>query len=361
MPELAKEYSVEVDTVDKDTWYQIIHDFSDASIYQTWSYDEIRFGRKRMSHLIVKKDSNIVAAAQVRIVKIPIIKTGIAYVYWGPLWKRKNTETDTDVFRQAIRALKNEYTKRRGLLLRIYPIIFNDESDMFLPILKDEGFTATQKEISSRTLLVDLTPDLETLRKGLNQKWRNCLNRAERNNLEVIGGSSDDMYQEFISLYKSMLARKKFIEPNDINEFREIQKVLPNACKMMIMLCRFEGNLCAGAIFSAMGTTGIYLFGAMNELGMKSNGSYQMQWKFIEWLKEQKFSCYDLNGINPETNPGTYKFKAGLCGKNGKDVFSLGKFEVHGNFLCTFAIKYGEALLSIYRKKKSSFTSDKHN
>ena len=48
MSDLDKAYSVEVDTVDKDTWYKIINDFSDANIYQTWSYDEIRFGRKKM-------------------------------------------------------------------------------------------------------------------------------------------------------------------------------------------------------------------------------------------------------------------------------------------------------------------------
>ncbi len=80
----------------------------------------------------------------------------------------------------------------------------------------------------------------------------------------------------------------------------------------------------------------------------------------MERLKEQNFSSYDLCGINQETNPGTYTFKAGLCGKNGKDVFDLGKFEAQGNFLSTLAVKYGSLLLSIYKKKGASFILGKH-
>jgi lipid II:glycine glycyltransferase (peptidoglycan interpeptide bridge formation enzyme) len=354
MMALTNGYRVEVDTVDKDTWHRIVNDFSDANLYQTWAYDEIRFGSKKMSHLIVKKDDKIVAAVQVRIVRVPIIKAGIAYVFWGPLWKPRNSESNPDIFRQAIRALRNEYAGRRGLLLRIDPILFSDEADVFIPLLQAEGFTAYSKESMGRTLLVDLSPDLDTLRKGLNQKWRNCLNRAIKNNLELIEGYGDDMFEMFIALYRELLDRKQFAESNDINEFRVIQKNLPADHKMKIILCRFEGALCAGAIFSVIGTTALYLFGAINEAGMKSNGSYLIQWKFIEWLKANHFTCYNLHGINPAANPGTYRFKEGLCGKNGKDVFVLGKFEVCDNKLSALAIHYGDLLWPIYKKGKAA-------
>jgi lipid II:glycine glycyltransferase (peptidoglycan interpeptide bridge formation enzyme) len=345
-------YSIEVDTVNKITWHEIINNFSDANIFQTWSHDEIRFGRKRISHLILKKDGQIVAAAQVRIVKIPFTAIGIAYVFWGPLWKLKESDVNTDIFTQAIRALKSEYAQRRGLLLRINPLLFNDESDVFLPILKNEGFALLQKETPSRTLLVNLSPDLDILRKGLDQKWRNCLNRAMKNDLELLEGDSDEMFAMFIGLYEELIERKKFDESIDINEFRLMQKDLPAEHKMRIILCRFEGNVCVGAVFSSIGNTGLYLFGATNQAGMKSNGSYLIQWKYMEWLKQHRFDCYNLHGINPVTNPGTYKFKAGLCGKNGKDVYFLGKFDFCENKLCEIAIKSGETLLASYKKNK---------
>jgi lipid II:glycine glycyltransferase (peptidoglycan interpeptide bridge formation enzyme) len=356
MFDILSNYSIEVNTISQDQWYRIINDFSDASIYQTWSYDEIRFGKNKISHLIVKEGDRIVAATQVRIVKIPILRIGIAYVYWGPLWKRKNTETNTDIFRLAIRALKDEYAGRRGLLLRIYPALFSDEVDIFEPILRTEGFTPLPNENISRTLLLDLNPSLDSLRKGLHQKWRNCLNKAERNSLELTEGTNDEMFHSFIGLYRTMLDRKNFIESNDINEFRIIQKALPDAYKMKIMLCHAEGQLCAGAIFSNLGSTGLYLFGATNTLGMKSNGSYLIQWRFIEWLKEKNASCYDLNGINPVKNPGTYKFKEGLCGKNGKDVYFLGKYDVCENKLNALCMKCIDLTISKYKEGKSCLT-----
>ena len=342
-------YSVEVDTVDKDTWYKIIKDFSDANIYQTWSYDEIRFGRKKISHLIVKNDGIIVAAAQVRIVKIPFSAIGIAYVFWGPLWKLKESSINTDIFTRAIRALKSEYAERRGLLLRIYPVLFSDEADVFLPILKNEGFTLLEKENAGRTLLIDLRQDLDVLRKGLDQKWRNCLNRAEKNGLEMIVGEEEGLFVEITKIYWEMVKRKALIELSDINHLKVVQRDLPPNLKLKVILCRLNGETCAGGIFSAIGATAVYHVGATSNAGMKSNGSYIIQWAFIKWLKENGFLYYDLNGINPETNPGTYHFKRGLGGRKGREVEFLGRFQVSDSRVSSWFVKGGDFALSGYR------------
>ncbi|HPQ42801.1 MAG TPA: peptidoglycan bridge formation glycyltransferase FemA/FemB family protein [Syntrophales bacterium] len=348
---LKSGYTAEIDTVDKQSWHQIINQFDDANIYQTWSYDEIRCGRKNISHLILKKNETIVAVAQARVLKIPIVNMGVAYVRWGPLWQLRNTEKDIEIFLQAIRALRNEYVYKRGLVLRIFPILFDDESDIYLPLLKQEGFKRLEQGKKNRTLIIDLSSSLEDLRKGLKQKWRNSLNRALKNELDLIEGHDDELFESFISIYRELIERKKFVEPNDINEFRQIQSDLPENMKMRIMMCKYEGQLCTGAIFSAIGNTGLYLFGATNDTGMKSCGSQLIQWKFMEYLKEKQFSCYNLNGINPKTNPGTYQFKAGLCGKNGKDVYFLGQFDAYKNALFGFLIKCAEKARSIYKNK----------
>jgi len=352
MRELAPDYNVEVDGIDEDAWFEIMQKFDDANIYQTWSYDAIRCGKENISHLILKKNGTIVAAAQSRILKIPFINTGIAYIRWGPLWQLHGNSINIEIFCQAIRALRNEYVYQRGLVLRLFPVLFNDYSDTFIPLLKEEGFTWLEKAKHERTLLIDLSPSLEELRESLKQKWRNCLNHAERNDLEVLVGYNDKLFEKFIEIYREMLGRKKFVEPHDINEFRLIQKDLPENFKMKIILCQSDGNPCAGAICSAIGKTGIYLFGATNNTGMKNNGAYLLQWKILEWLKKNNYSWYDLNGINPEINPGTYKFKAGLCGKNGKDVYFLGQFDTNRNPLTYFLVKCGDILRSKYRKSK---------
>jgi lipid II:glycine glycyltransferase (peptidoglycan interpeptide bridge formation enzyme) len=342
MRALSANYSVAVDSVGEDDWHEIIKLFSDANIYQTWAYGEVRSGKQNLSHIILRKKDEIVAAALVRFVKIPFINAGMAYVFWGPLWKKKDVDSDSEIFAQILRALRNEYSGKRGWVLRLYPMIYNNDQSKCISILKDEGFELCSGKDISRTMIINLSNKKEELRKGLAQKWRNSLNKAEKNNIELIEGTDDQLFEIFIGIYKDMLERKKFIEPNDINEFRRIQKKLPEELKMKIMLCRYEGELSAGSIFSALGDMGLYLFGATNDAGMKSNGSYLMQWKYIEWLKEHNYTLYDLNGINPEKNPGTYKFKEGLCGKNGQDVYLIGQYQVCDKATSRVLVSIGE-------------------
>jgi hypothetical protein len=326
---LEKGYVAEFDIVDKDKWYKIIDKFSDANIYQTWSYDEIRCGEKNLSHFVLREGDKITGAAQARIAQIPIIGVGVAYIRWGPLWQLRNRTEDPATFRNAVRALRNEYVGRRGLILRIFPVLYDSNSNLYVDILLKEGYICVPEKNRGRTLILDICPPIEDLRKKLDQKWRNCLNRAERNQLKIIEGTEDSLFADFIGIYRDLLRRKKFPEPNDINEFRMIQRELPTEFKMRIFLCRSNGSSSAGAICTAIGDTGVYLFGASNDQGMANKGSYLAQWKAIQWMKNSGCRYYNLNGINPLTNPGTYHFKAGLSGKSGKDVYYLGQFDCY--------------------------------
>jgi lipid II:glycine glycyltransferase (peptidoglycan interpeptide bridge formation enzyme) len=349
MRELAPGCVAEVETVNEVEWCQLLEQFDDANIYQTWSYDEVRCGRKNISHLLLKKNDQVVAAAQSRILKVPFVKVGIAYIRWGPVWRRRNEESDPETFRQAIRALRNEYVGRRGLVLRLYPPLFRDSSSCFASILNDEGFSAIGKEKVDRTLLLDLHLPIQELRAGLRPHWHRHLKVAEKNGLEIIEGSDDTLFQMFIDTYKEMVSRKKFPEPNDIREFRAIQQRLPEKFKMKIMLCKAGDKVSAGLICSAVGNTGVYLFGATSDAGLNSRGSYLLHWKLIEWLKQNGFAVYDLNGIDPVVNPGTYKFKADLCGKNGKDLYFMGRFESSKSGFGYSCVAWAERLRAIRR------------
>jgi hypothetical protein len=349
MRELRSGYASEVDAVDETAWCQILEQFDDANIYQTWSYDEVRGGRANISHLLLRKNGDIVAAAQARIVKVPLIKAGIAYIRWGPFWRRHEGEADPETFCQAIRALRNEYAYRRGLVLRLYPILFDNDAPCFSMILREEGFSAFVEEKHSRTLLLDLSLPLEGLREGLRPHWHRYLKVAERSGLEIVDGSDDKGFELFIQIYRQMVTRKGFVEPNDIGEFRRIQDRLPEKFKMKVLLCRAGDEVCAGLVCSAIGSTAVYLFGATSNSGLKKRGSYLLHWRLIEWLKENRRAVYDLNGIDPVVNPGTYKFKTDLCGKNGKDVCFLGRFDSYTNILSYSFVACGDGLRTIYR------------
>jgi lipid II:glycine glycyltransferase (peptidoglycan interpeptide bridge formation enzyme) len=349
--ELAPGYTSEINAVTEQYWQERLQEFSDANIYQTWSYAEVSWGLRNTSHLVLKKNDRAVALAQVRVVKLPVVNIGIAYVRWGPIW-RGPTEASEDVFRQAVRALRNEFTCKRSLVLRLFPAIFESDPLCWSTIMEEEGFSVLPGGSGSRTILMDLNPSLEGLREGMMPHWKRELKIAERKQLQVIEGDQDELFGAFVDVYKEMVSRKQFVEPNDINHFRLIQAKLPQALKMKIMLCKSGDDICSGLICSAIGNTAIYLFGATSNGGMKSRGSYLLHWELLEKLKQQRIAVYNLNGINPARNPGTYKFKRDLAGNNGRDLRFVGRFESHPGNLGEFLVKGTESIRTLYRDIK---------
>ncbi len=341
---LESGYSYEVDVVDEENWHQLLRQFADANIYQSWSYGLVRSGQKNISHLLVKADARVVGIAQCRLETVPIIGAGIAYVIWGPLWRLRDVPTDKKLFRQVIRALRLEYVSRRGLLLRISPPLFEEDHAWAVAILNEEGFSRAHKGQGSRTIIMDLDPSIDELYERLRPHWKRELKAAQKLDLEIIKGAEDELFEQFIEIYKEMVARKQFVEPNDIYEFQNIQRGLPAGQKMTIMLCRSAEGTCAGIVTSAIGSTALYLFGATSTIGLKRRGSYLLQWQLIQRLKESHVPQYDLNGINPEANPGTYKFKSDLAGGKGRDVRLLGRFESCDNMISSLCVNIGERL-----------------
>ena len=90
---LDSEYHVEIDQIDKNRWSELLMHFDDATIYQTWSIvGATRIGEKNLSHLILKKDGEIVGICQVTIKKLRSLKTGIANIHRGPLWRKNHCQ-----------------------------------------------------------------------------------------------------------------------------------------------------------------------------------------------------------------------------------------------------------------------------
>ena len=350
MKVLSEEYSSEFGHFDKEYWGHLMETFQDANIYQTHPYDTIRYGRSGVIHMILKQKETIVAAAQARVLRLPGTKIGIAYLRWGPMWRLKDNQDEPEVFRQALRALRNEFSHRRGLVLQIYPLAYRDcDADLNI-ILQEEGYKYQDNSKTDRTLLIDLSSSLDELRAALDSRWRRCLNRAERNSLELVSGEEENLFEEIETIYGEMVRRKGLVELNDIGHLKRVQRDLPASHKLKIILARLDGKICFGGIFSAIGGTALFLTGATSNDGMKANGSFIVHWSFMKWLKENGFLYYDLNGINPQINPGTYVFKNGLAGKSGKDVEFFGKYQVADNRLGKFAINCGEKIIFGYRR-----------
>ena len=307
-------FSAEFDTVDEAGWHALLDRFADASLYQAWAWQSAPGLPGHASRLVLRRDGEVVAAAQARVVRLPLLPLGVAYVRWGPMWRLRGRPPEPAVLAAALRALRDEYTLHRGLSLRVLPYQFEDEPTL-APWQSAAGFARRPGEVGQRTLLMPIDVPPEALRARMDQKWRNGLNRAERHGLQLEEGDDETLFARFSTIHREMRKRKGFRAMSDPDALRALQPRLPERHRMRVFLASSQGETAAGVVCSQIGDFGLYLHGATSDCGMRTQASYLLQWCTLQWLQQRGARCYNLHGIDPEANPGTYHFKAGLAGR----------------------------------------------
>jgi hypothetical protein len=344
-------WQVEVDRASSAEWSQMLDLFDDANIYQTFAYGGVRWGRKNLSHLVLKRDGEVLGIAQLRIVRPTVFKFGMAYLRWGPLWERRDRPLDPEVPTNMVRALEEEYVGKRRLFLRVLPNAFAG-SPRAGAIRAAFGRFSQEPAVANdtyRTFVLDLGPTLEELRGKLDKKWRNQLTRSEKNDLKVVTGCSGEVYRTFCEIYSQMRKRKAFETTVDVEAFGRIQQDLAERHRMRILICEDGGIPVAGLVASAMGDSAIYLLGATSDDGLNSKGTYLLQWTLIKWLKENSVKWYDLGGIDPEKNPGVFHFKRGL---SGTDVCHINPLVACDSAVSSAIVWAGLAMQQVFRGSK---------
>ena len=181
---------------DKTFWHRSMQEFDDANIYQTWNFAVLAQNEKNLKHIAIYSNQNLIGLANVRIRTVPTLNRGIAYILNGPIWQKKNHENSIQILSDIFVALREEFVVKQQLVLRIQPYIFSDKISNF-DFIENLGFKRVEKIRPYQTLVLYLDKNLDEIRKSFKQKWRNCLNQSERNDLEICEGNDQQLYNVF--------------------------------------------------------------------------------------------------------------------------------------------------------------------
>ena len=114
-------------------------------------------------------------------------------------------------------AARTEFVEKQGLCLRIEPDVSWHPADFeFSDIARSAGFIPMDgaKDGSGyQTFLIDLEPELETLRKQLVGKWRTDLKRGEREGLQVTRSDRPEDIIKLSGLLNALADEKGFAIP----------------------------------------------------------------------------------------------------------------------------------------------------
>lgn len=349
----SEAHEVGVHQLDQAQWNSVIEAFDDATLTQTRSYGAARWGAQNLNHVLLKGENGIVAAAQVVIKRVPAVHAGMAYVKGGPLWQPRDRDQNPDAFRHMLRALRKIYATGRKLFLRLSPAPMEEHGPELVRIMEEEGFKRDECFGTPRTAFLDLSYSLEELRSSLKSTWRRNLVLAERNGLIIRHETTDEIFETFVNLYNQMLERKKISGVVSVGHYQEMQKTLPEAQRMRIMICEHEGEAVAGLVVPHFGKRAQDLLAATGDKGLALRGSYLLHWKMLEWLKTHGCRWWDLDGINQKAYPGISQFKLGFVGKLGWEAEYPGRFESCSDAMSKLSVRVCERVLTGYRRVES--------
>jgi len=305
---------MEIRDFEQNEWSLIVSNIDTLSLMQTWEFGETkcRVGPWKVWRAVFYKGEETVGAVQAMIRIVPFLNRGLVWINRAPIIINKYM-AQADIYIDMLKELKEYWVDKKNMYLRIAPSLITSGENY--AISEKAGYLRATERDGWVSEIVDLSLSLDELRKGLEQKWRNCLNKSERMDVVCEIGSSDIFMEELLGYYKILLRSKGFVSNLTPEYLRTIQNLLPDSRKMLVFIGRRDGERLGGILIASYGNTCIYLIGATNDSGKEVNVSYYLLWNAICEMKKRGFRWLDVGGAHPEDTPlGILHFKRGLKG-----------------------------------------------
>lgn len=288
-------------------WREYLLRVRNANWMQSWAYAQATFATEYFKTRIalVVHENKPVAMMSVQEIKIGPLH--FVNLKRGPLWFEKPSES---LFLEFAKTFRQEFPKSFGTRLRWMPEF--EMQDETLGQLRNIGFKLHQHTLS--TSWIDLSLSEDVLRKNLQQKWRNCLNKALRSPLKVEVDRTNKKFSLFMDYFRQHVLKKKYKAPSERSlqfEFNELGR----QDDQFFVWAYIEGEPAAAIAITTQGKTASYRLGWTTDQGRKHNAHHALLWKALLISKEKGLTAFDVGGLLLDEPSGFSHFKLGLGGK----------------------------------------------
>jgi len=208
--------------------------------------------------------------------------------------------------------LNKTFPQRFGRRRRFLPEI--EDGPTARKLIEQTGLKAIQGQTGYTTLWLDLTKDEESLRAGLEQKWRNRLNKAEREGAVLEWDETGVILPWVKGIYAADKAARGYagIPPALLHSYGKILAIQNN---LLIGRAVYNGTPEAFVVLVSHGRSATYLAGWSSDVGREKGAHNMLLWYGALALKAKGMKELDLGGINEESAQGIKDFKQGLGGQ----------------------------------------------
>ena len=236
----------------------------------------------------------------------------------GPVWFEGAGSLDH--WRAFLEAFDAEFPRRIGRRRRILPEIADTGATRDL--LSSAGFRRQPGIPGYQTIWLDLAPAVEALRAGLKQKWRNVLNKAERQDLAVEIDETGDRLDWIVARYAADKKARDYPGPEP-GFLIALSRAFAADRKCLILTATEKGEAVAAVLLLLHGRSATYQVGWSGPEGRKLGAPTLLLWNAVTLLRDRGYRDFDLGGINDRDAAGVKAFKAGL---GGEEVRLVGQY-----------------------------------
>jgi lipid II:glycine glycyltransferase (peptidoglycan interpeptide bridge formation enzyme) len=308
---------------DRADWDRLVAGRSGGHVLQSWAWGELKtqFGWQ-VQRLALGSGGVGVPCAQVLYRALPAKLGTIAYIPRGPVADFE----DMAALRELLEAIQPLAREQGAICLKIEPNL--EDGAGLARHLQALGCRPSPQEIQPRrTILVDLSTDLDTILSRMKQKTRYNIRLAGRKGVTVRVGEEADL-PAFYELMEITAQRDGFaIHSQDY--YQAAHQLFVHSGLGCLLLAEHDGRLLAGLVAFALGDMACYMYGASANEGRKRMPTYLLQWEAMRWAKERGCQFYDLWGVPDEDEAtleedftrrsdglwGVYRFKRGFGGR----------------------------------------------
>ncbi|WP_171189072.1 GNAT family N-acetyltransferase [Ruegeria sp. HKCCC2117] len=318
-------HALSLHRVAPEDWPALSALFDDLTFEQTLTYAQAaarRIGAEAEFICLQDPQGTPVAAACLRIKRVPVLSSGIAWIAGGPMIQPVDHPYPPPDLQQAIFSALRDYAQKAGHIMRLrLPTAIAHDPAALDPIADAAGFQPTDRSPRQRTVIIDCAQDEDTLMQNLHGKWRNALRKALKSGLELDIAPISEAAERFQTLYQEVQSTKGF--QTDIPpEF--YYTLTGQDFSHDVLFARQDGVDIAGMTIGQAGRRAVYIFGATTQAGRRPNAGHFLMWHSILRCRDQGLRWYDLNGLDPEINPTVAQFKLRT---GGTDLIAAGPYE----------------------------------
>lgn len=288
-------------------------------IRQSHAWGLHKAGGWKPARFALFEDGKPAAMALLLTRRAPLGAATLAWANAGPVFR------DTPSLERFLRGLTAHFAGIPRSVVRVAPRV--PASPEVAAALTGAGFLPARSSLDSgRTVVLDLTQSLESLRAGLDRKWRNQLKKAEAASPVFEFGSGRPLLQRFLRLHEETRGRKRLKDGIDLPALERAARDFGPSLTFAVGSARGRDG-CALSWWSFGGRATLWLAAAGAE-GMAACLPNAAYWAAITRLKSEGAESFDLSGIDAKLNPGVTHFKLGT---GGEELITPGEWDWSGH------------------------------